>query len=184
MSLLMRPLTYDDLEHMPDDGNRYELIGGELIVSPAPIRNHQKLSHRLQLLLGNHVAKHDLGDVYAAPVDVRLSRHNRVQPDLLFIRNDRRDIYGPTGPVEGAPDLVVEIISPSSRVMDRIRKAALYADAGVPEYWLVDPMERKVEMLVLEGGHYQAIGGDDGGLTSTVITGLVVVPETLFFELD
>lgn len=184
MSLLARPLTYDDLLQMPDDSNRYEIIGGELIVSPSPNRPHQKASYRLTQLIGDHVDAHQLGEVYTAPVDVRLSPHSVVQPDLLFIRNDRLHIYGPTGPVEGAPDLVVEIVAPSSQVMDRVRKAALYADSGVSEYWIVDPEKREVQVLVLAQGRYEPVESDAGELPSTVIPGLVVDPDVLFAGLD
>lgn len=184
MSLLARPLTYDDLCQMPDDRNRYELIGGELVVSPSPNRIHQKISLRLTLLIAQYVDARQLGEVYVAPVDVRLSPHNVVEPDLLFIRQDRLGIYGPTGPVEGAPDLVVEIISPSSRIMDRTRKAALYADSGVPEYWVVDPERREVQLLVLDRGQYEPVEAEDGRFHSTAIPGLVVDPATLFAGLD
>ncbi len=184
MSLLARPLTYDDLRQMPDDRNRYEIIGGELIVSPSPSRSHQTLAYRLSKLIGSHVDARMLGQVFFAPVDVRLSPHSVVQPDLLFIRQDRLDIFGPTGPVEGAPDLVVEIVSPSSRVMDRVRKAALYADSGVPEYWLVDPEERTFALLVLDDGQYVPVDADAGHVASTVIPGLVVDPDALFAGLD
>jgi Uma2 family endonuclease len=184
MSLLTRPLTYDDLCQMPDDSNRYEIIGGELIVSPSPIRAHQKVSLRLTLLIAQYVADYELGEVYAAPVDVQLSPHNVVQPDLLFIRQNRIGIYGPTGPVEGAPDLVVEIISRSSRTMDQVRKSALYADFGVPEYWLVDPEKRDVQILILDQGQYEPVDAIDGRFSSTVIPGLVVDPAALFAGID
>lgn len=184
MSLLARPLTYDDLCELPNDSNRYEIIGGELIVSPSPTRAHQILAYRLTQLIGNFVDARQLGQVLFAPVDVRLSPHNVVEPDLLFIRQDRLGIYGATGPVEGPPDLVVEIISPSSKIMDRIRKAALYADSGVPEYWLVDPEQREAQILILAQGQYEPVQPVDGRLPSTVIPGLVVDPATLFASLD
>jgi Uma2 family endonuclease len=184
MSLLARPLTYDDLCQLPDDSNRYEIIGGELIASPSPNRSHQKVSLRLTLLIAPYVDARQLGEVYVAPVDVRLSPHNIVEPDLLFIRQDRLGIYGSTGPVDGAPDLVVEIVSPSSRVMDRVRKAALYADSGVPEYWLVDPEKRELQLLVLQQGQYAPVEPVDERFHSTVIPGLVVDPATLFAGID
>jgi Uma2 family endonuclease len=184
MSLLARPLTYDDLRQMPDDRNRYEIIGGELIVSPSPNRAHQIVAYRLTQLIGDYVDARHLGQVFFAPVDVRLSPHNIVEPDLLFIRQERLGIYGPTGPVEGAPDLVVEIISRSSRVMDRIRKAALYADSGVPEYWIVDPEKRELQILTLEQGQYEPVEARDGRCHSAVIPGLAVDPASLFTGMD
>jgi Uma2 family endonuclease len=184
MSLLARPLTYADLCELPDDSNRYEIIGGELIVSPSPNRSHQTVAYRLTQLIGDYVDARQLGQLFFAPVDVRLSAHNVVEPDLLFIRQDRLGIYGPTGPVEGPPDLIVEIISPSSKIMDRIRKAALYADSGVPEYWLVDPEKRDFQLLTLEQGQYEPAEAVDGRFHSTVIPGLVVDPTTLFAGVD
>jgi Uma2 family endonuclease len=117
-------------------------------------------------------------------VDVRLSLHNFVEPDLLFIRQDRLGTYGSTGLVEGPPDLVVEIISPLSRIEDRTRKAALYADSGVPEYWVVDLEERQFQPLVLADGRYEALDTDDGRFQSTAIPGLIVDPAALFAGLE
>lgn len=184
MSLAVRALTYEDLRRTPDDGNRYELIAGELIVSPAPTLNHGRIEQRLSLLLGQHVETNGLGEVFTAPVDVRFSRHNTVQPDLLFIRKDRIDQLDRGAVIEGAPDLVVEIISPRSRGGDRIRKAALYADFGVPEYWLVDPMERTVDVLRLVEGEYRPVEADaEGRLGSIVLAGLMIDPSDLFAKL-
>lgn len=184
MSLLMRPLTYDDLRQMPDDHNRYEIIGGELLVSPSPNRAHQTVSYLLTQVVGDHVDVNRLGKVFAAPVDVQLSPHNTVQPDILFIRQDRLDIYPADGPVEGPPNLVVEIISPSSRIVDRTRKAALYADSGVLEYWVVDPEERQFQLFVLADGRYETIDTVDGRFHSTAIPGLIVDPAALFVGLE
>src|SRR5688572_1369617 len=102
MAIAHRPLTYDDLLQLPDDGYRYEIIDGELVVSPPPSRHHQKLAFRLALLVGNEVTNKNLGDVYFAPVDVKLGTHRVVQPDLLFIRLERRDIFV-SDAVEGPP---------------------------------------------------------------------------------
>ncbi len=181
---LARPLTYDDLRQMPDDRNRYEIINGELLVSPAPSRAHQLLAGALYAVVRAHVRAHRLGDLVFAPVDVRLGPHNIVEPDLLFIRANRRNIYKPKGVVEGPPDLVVEIISPSSSSIDQVRKTALYASAGVPEYWLPDPEHRTFRMLVLEDGVYHDAEPVDGRFHSTVIGGLVIDPEELFADLD
>src|SRR6478672_9953454 len=136
---LDRPLTYDDLRQMPDDRNRYEIINGVLFVSPSPNRAHQQLSVRLFRLLDAFAVRHGCGEVYYAPVDVRLTPFSVVEPDLLFIRTERLAIYTEKGVVEGAPDLVVEIVSPSTTRIDAVDKAALYASASVPEYWLLNP---------------------------------------------
>lgn len=184
LSTPMRPLTVDDLARMPDDGNRYELLHGELLVTAAPDLNHERLTMALVALLLECVESRGLGEIFTAPVDVRFSRHTNVQPDLLFIREDRVELLDRGAEVVGAPDLVVEIISPSSRSTDRIRKAVAYADAGVPEYWLVDPTDRTVEVMKLDGGHFVAIPASaDGTITSIVLPELDVNPKALFARL-
>ncbi|MBA2278698.1 MAG: Uma2 family endonuclease [Chloroflexia bacterium] len=184
MSIQTRLLTYDDLCRMPDDGQRYEIIGGELIVSPAPNRDHQDVAYRLTRLIGDKVDAEKLGSVRFAPIDVRLSPTDVVQPDLLYIRRDRIHIYHARGDVQGPPDLVVEIISPSSEKTDPGRKFDLYASSGVPEYWLVDPATRRFQLFVLREGRYEESTAKDGGLRSEVIPGLVVDPAALFAALD
>ncbi|MBA2278719.1 MAG: Uma2 family endonuclease [Chloroflexia bacterium] len=180
MSTVARLLTYDDLCRMPDDGQRYEIIGGQLIVSPSPVRAHQELLGDLYAVIRSHVRRHRLGMVYFAPVDVRLSPHDVVQLDLLFIREDRLDIYKARGDVKGPPDLVVEIISPSSEKTDPGRKFDLYAASGVPEYWLADPATHRFQLFVLHDGRYTETSPVAGRLHSTVIAGLVLDPSALF----
>lgn len=181
---LARPLTYNDLVNMPDDRNRYEIINGELLVSPSPKRGHQEVALAILELVAPHVRTRDLGRMYFAPVDVRLGVNDIVEPDLLFIRKDRLDIYQESGVVEGPPDLVVEIISPSSSSIDTIRKAALYARAGVLEYWLVDPDKRTFRLLALREGVYEDAGPQKGRFHSSVLDGLVIDPSPLFANLD
>lgn len=180
---LTRPLTYDDLRQMPDDLNRYEIINGELFVSPAPKRGHQEVAAALFELVAPHVRKRGLGRMFFAPVDVRFSPHDVVEPDLLFIRQHRLDIYQESGVVDGPPDLVVEITSPSSKKTDAVNKAALYAHAGVPEYWLADPAARIFRMQVLTDGVYQDVAPSDGRFPSTIIDGLVIDPAEIFADL-
>jgi len=184
MSTAVHPLTYADLCRMPDDGLRYEIIGGELFVAPAPNLDHQEVSGELYALLRSYVRAHRLGRVWYAPVDVRLSEHDVVEPDLLFVRRDRRDIYQTRRYVEGAPDLVVEIISPSSQKIDPGRKFALYASSGVPEYWLVDYEARRFQLFVLRLGRYEEIAANEGRFQSEAILGLVIDPAAVFAELD
>lgn len=184
MSLLARPLTYDDLKEMPPDGNRYEIIDGELVVSAAPNRKHQRWSGTLFDLLRAR-EKAGLGEAYHAPVDVQLFPDRPspiVQPDLIFIRAERLRIFGPDL-VVGAPDLVVEILSPSTRTMDLTRKAQLYAEAGVPEYGVADPDEPSFHLYALIDGEYREIAAEAGKVRSVVVPGLVVDLEALFDEL-
>ncbi len=184
MSTSTHLLTYDDLCRIPDDGKRYEIIGGELLVSPSPVRAHQELLSFLHLVVGNYVRQHHLGRLYFAPVDVRLSPRDVVQPDLLFIRHDRLDIYHARGDVQGPPDLVVEIVSPSSVETDPGRKFDLYAASGVSEYWLADPATRRFQLFVLREGRYTESAPVAGRLHSTVIAGLVLDPAELFAGID
>lgn len=180
---LARPLTYDDLLQMPDDRNRYEIINGELLVSPSPRRGHQVVAGAIYDLVSPFVRTRGLGRMFFAPIDVRFGPNDVVEPDLLYIRQDRLDIYKESGVVEEPPDLVVEIISPSSTSIDPIRKAALYARAGVPEYWLPNPETRTFRLLVLRDGVYHDVKPVDGRFHSSVIDGLVIDPAALFADL-
>ena len=138
-------LTYEDLLLFPDDGRRHEIIDGEHFVTPSPHARHQRVSQHLNSLLHRHVEEHQLGRIYYAPVDVVLSDVDVVEPDLLFISQARLAIV--QAAVRGAPDLVIEIASPSSRRQDEVLKRGLYERAGVPEYWLVDPEAETVKVF-------------------------------------
>ena len=150
-------LTYADYAALPDDGRRYELHAGELSVTPAPNTRHQRVSLNLATLLHVHVKSRGLGEVLVAPVDCILSNITVVQPDILFVARERMSIVSERA-VEGAPTLVVEILSPPTTGVDLGRKRALYADHGVPCYWIVDPEARRIEVLSLAGGGWQPAG--------------------------
>lgn len=182
MSILTRPLTYDDLVQMPQDGNRYEIIGGELVVIQAPIPVHQRVSKRVFLVLDEFVEARGLGEVFFAPLDVQLGEHDIVEPDLVFIAGEHLDIVERTR-VIGVPDLLVEILSPSTRARDEVLKAQLYAGAGGREYWIADPDERTLRIYALEGGRYVLIQPNPEGVPSRVLPGLVVDTATLFADL-
>ena len=149
--------TYQDYLNTPDDV-RYELIDGELIVmEPAPTTPHQRLLVNFTGLLAPFVRSNRLGEVFIAPTDVYLADTNVVQPDLLFVSAARAAII--TEPnIHGAPDLVMEIASPSTEQRDRNVKLELYARHGVAEYWLVDPIAETVETLRLEDRRFVATG--------------------------
>lgn len=129
--------TYEDYVAFPDDGRRHELIDGEHVVTPAPTRRHQELSGRLVFALYDYVHNHPVGVVYSAPLDVILSNTDVVQPDIVYVSNDRREVLGTW--IHGAPDLAVEIVSPSSRRLDEMTKRRLFDRFDVREYWVVDP---------------------------------------------
>src|SRR5438132_4535687 len=130
-------LTYEDYVDLPDDGRRYEILDGELEVSPAPAPRHQAVSLNLVWILHGHVQERGLGSVYYAPIDVILADTSIVQPDLVFIAAGRESIVSSRG-IEGAPDLAVEILSPWSVRRDRVAKAARYARYDTRPYWRAD----------------------------------------------
>jgi len=142
-------LTYEDYQHFPNDGKRYEILEGELFVSPAPKTKHQIVSRNLLVMLHQHVSKHKLGEVLAAPTDVILSRTNVVQPDLLFLSSERLPLLTEKN-VQGAPDLIVEILSEFTEEQDRTLKMQIYARHGVKEYWLIDPERETLEVYELD----------------------------------
>lgn len=146
-------LTYADYAALPDDGRRYELIDGELYVTPAPASDHQIVLGHLHVLLYHHVENRRLGLVLPAPLDVILSNISVVEPDLVFVDRASLDRVSKRG-IEGAATLAVEILSPSTVARDRGRKKRLYARHGVPYLWLVDPRTRTLEAFVLGAGRY------------------------------
>jgi Uma2 family endonuclease len=155
-------LTWDDYVKLPDDGKRYELIEGELIVAPAPTFRHQDIVLALATVLRSHAETHALGKVVASPVDVRFDDENTCQPDILFIRKDRLDIV--EDQVKGPPDLVIEVLSPWTAETDREKKARTYARFGVPHFWIVSPFDETVILYRLAESKYERVGlyqGDD-----------------------
>jgi Uma2 family endonuclease len=146
-------LSYRDYATLPADGRCYELHDGALSVTPAPGTRHQRISRNLSELLNEHVTTRGLGEVLYAPLDVILSDITVVQPDLIYLDRSRQHLASERG-VEGPPALVVEILSPSTRTIDRVTKPFLYARHGIPCLWLVDPEARTIEAFVLERGSY------------------------------
>ena len=176
-------MTYADLEPLPEDiSQRHEIILGELFVSPSPVPHHQLVSSRLQAALFNHVVERSLGVVLAAPVDVKLSEYNVVVPDLLFVAHDRLAIVGPKA-ITGAPDLVVEILSPSTTRQDRVRKLALYATHGVPEYWLIDPGGKALQVLTLVDGRYEPVPVSKNAPGSRILPDLTIDLNAMFADI-
>lgn len=148
--------TYEDYLLLPED-RRYELIGGDFYVTPSPKPRHQRVSLNLAHLLWSYVRAHGSGEVYEAPLDVYLSRYDVVQPDVLFVRRENLAIVEENY-VRGAPDLVIEILSESTRERDLDLKKKLYARHGVKEYWIADPDARTVTVYLLEGDAYVQTG--------------------------
>jgi Uma2 family endonuclease len=130
--------TYDDFLTFPEDGQRHEIIDGEHYVTPSPNTKHQRVSGTLHVSLANYLAPHPRGEVFAAPFDVIFSELDVVEPDLIYISRERSSILTDAH-VRGAPDLVVEILSPGTRKTDEVTKRKRYERFGVLEYWVVDP---------------------------------------------
>ena len=166
--------TYHDYATAPED-KRFELLDGELLMVPAPTTYHQRLSRRLFVRLEEFVTSRGLGEVFYAPCDVVLSDQDVVQPDLLFVSNERSHIITSDN-IQGGPDLVVEILSPSTTDRDLGYKRTLYSRHGVGEYWVVDPETRTVEVLSASRGEFTTIAkyAADEELGSATFEGLLI----------
>jgi Uma2 family endonuclease len=173
--------TYDDYAALPDDGHRYEIVNGVLVMTPPPTPGHQSISIRISYYLFAHVELAGLGRVFAAPIGVELAPENMFEPDVVVILNAHVDIIAEKR-IVGVPDLVVEVASPSTAAFDRLTKHDIYARSGVEEYWIVKLTSRTVEVLVLENGKYRSLGVFNGQATlpSRVIPGLPVRVEQFF----
>ena len=172
--------TYEDYCNAPED-KRYELHDGDLVVVPSPKEQHQDSVGSLYYFLRAFVLGRELGRVYIAPFDIVFSNHDVVQPDVIFVSNDRLDIITSDN-IQGAPDLVIEVLSPSTAHRDRTFKRALYARHGVREFWLVDTDAQTVEVLLLGVNGYDAIATYGAGetLTSPTLTGFSLNIDDVF----
>jgi Uma2 family endonuclease len=177
--------TYRDYEALPNDGRRYEIHDGELCVTPAPSLQHQIILSNLVRALMAHVPSVAPGLLLFAPLDVILADRPHettiVQPDILYIAPDRMSVTSRRG-LEGAPTLAVEILSPSTRTIDRVIKRRLYARYGLPFLWLVDPDARAIEAFVLESDRYVLAVSVTGAEAVDLppFTGLGLVPDALW----
>src|SRR5215467_3555756 len=175
MSTQIEPLlTIADLDAMPEDGQRYEIIEGELFVSCAPGLTHQNVSVNLVIDLGNFLSENPIGKIWTTP-SVIFSELSGVIPDIVFISKDRLAEIASGEKITGSPDLVIEIVSPGAgnERRDRVAKRQLYGKHGVREYWIVDPYLRSVEVYLLKGRtlrHAKTFREDDE-LASSVLPG-------------
>lgn len=172
--------TYADYAALPE-GAPYQLIDGELIMSPSPTPYHQLILKRLIKAFDDYVEQHDLGEVIPSPIDVFLSETTTLQPDILFIARERLPIIGKQR-VEAAPDLVVEILSPATAYYDLKGKKRLYEAHGVQEYWIVDPEGQEIEVFVLREGRFERIAQarDEGSVASQLLEGFSVALDSVF----
>ncbi|MDH3206562.1 MAG: Uma2 family endonuclease [Gemmatimonadota bacterium] len=164
--------TYAEFARLPESGStRYEIIDDELVVTPSPGTRHQRIVTRLVFTLYGFVDTHDLGEVFVSPFDVLFAEGDYLEPDVLFVRKDRADVVTDRG-IEGPPDFVVEVLSPSTAARDRGVKLDRYRLYGVPEYWIVDPHEQTVEVWKIgEGSVEPAVLGPADALKWQPVAG-------------
>lgn len=175
-----RSYTYEDYLKIDND-NQYELIGGKLILVPAPKTTHQLVKGNIFWALKDYIRKNKLGEVLDAPTDVLLSETEKPQPDILFISTERLDIISEMN-VQGAPDLVVEVLSPSTGKNDRVEKSKMYYKHGVKEYWIVDPDHKTIEVFIPAEKNWNLFQSydDDDTLVSPLLTGLEIKLKDIF----
>jgi len=178
-------LTYDDFVLFPDDGKRHELIDGEHYVTAAPNLRHQRIVGNLFGPLWNYLKTNPIGTAVGSPLDVVFSDFDVVEPDLLFVSNARRKVLTPKN-IQGAPDLVVEVGSPSTRRRDELIKHQLYEGFGVSEYWVVDPDLDAIKVYRLTDGRYTRVAEltlrDGDVLTTPLLPGLELPLAEIFAE--
>jgi Uma2 family endonuclease len=175
-------LTYDDwLRLSDDDGRLYELIDGEFFLSPTPSIAHQRASRDLAFLLMEHLRRTGKGELLMAPTGVRLDERSVLEPDVLIVLRENAALVG-TQVIDGPPDLVVEVLSPGTARRDLGIKREKYRSSGVPEYWIVDPANARVEVLVLENGDYVRLGlfTRDDKLRSRILVDLEIALSEVF----
>lgn len=161
---LKRKLDYSDYIAAPDDGKRYEIVRGDLYVTPSSSPMHQRISRRLQRQLEAYFHERSIAEVFAAPIDLILTNQDVLVPDLIVVSDP--DLISKRG-IEGPPLLIVEILSPSTRKQDRGVKAQRYAESGVEHYWLVDPDNKRVECHRLADGAVRSVADARGDTTRT-----------------
>ena len=175
-------LTYRDYFALPESDDRYELIDGELYMTPPPIPEHQGFLGELHVVVHAFVRENRLGRVYFAPIGVVLSEDDIFQPDMIFISNERLHIIKPGRYVQGAPDLAVEVLSPSTARRDRTLKRERYARFCVLEYWIADIVAKTIEVNVLSGDEFTTEGvyGEGDALVSPLLSGFSMNVSDLF----
>lgn len=172
--------TYEDYEKLPE-GAPYQLIRGQLVMTPSPVPYHQIISGRIEFELMKFVKEKKLGEVIDAPMDVYLSETETYQPDIIFISNERINIIGEKK-IEAAPDLVIEILSESTAYYDLRHKKRVYEKCGVKEYWIVDPMGKSIEVYKNVSGEFKIYSQamEKGRVNSKLLEGFGVEVEKVF----
>jgi Uma2 family endonuclease len=174
-------VTYADLERAPEDGRRYELYDGEVFVVPAPLPRHQIVGQLIADTLRDYAARQG-GLFLVSPIDIVFSEYDVLQPDIVFFKADRRHLVNLDAVIRHAPDLCVEVLSPSTEEVDRGRKMQMFARYGVPECWIVDPRQETIEVYRLDGPVYTmtAAVAQNDTLESPTIEGLTCRAVSIF----
>lgn len=179
---VVRPrVSYADLQQAPEDGRRYELYDGEVFVVPAPMPRHQLVLLNLEDLLRAYTTAHG-GAVLVSPIDILFSDYDVLQPDLVFFSPPRARLIQLDEPIRHAPDIAIEILSPSTAATDRGKKMQMFARYAVPECWIVDPIARTIEVYRLEGAAYVLVQAASAAenVRSATIAGLELPAERIF----
>jgi len=172
-------LTYDDLLQLPEEeGKHYEIIDGELLVNASPVPRHQRIVGNLYYAVRAYVETHG-GEVFVSPLDVLFDRHNVVEPDILVIKVDRTSIVGPKN-IQGAPNLVIEVLSDGSRRKDEVQKRKLYDRFGVDEYWIVDPELELVKIYRRTAAAFERVAEEGGTITTPLLPEFALDVRKLF----
>jgi Uma2 family endonuclease len=180
MGVTARPrITLEEYRALPDDGNRYEWIEGELYVTAAPTLDHQDVLAAIYKRLLPETEGKNRGRLYFAPSEVRLPTGDVVQPDLVYLRREHRHRRHREA-IIGVPDLVVEVLSPSTREVDLGVKLRRFEAAGIPEYWIAEVRQPRLRIFVLHESRYVEVQAENGRLRSSVIPDLVVDVEALY----
>jgi Uma2 family endonuclease len=177
-----RKITVQEFFEMElEEGYFYELINGHIVKKQAPAPPHQKAVTNLSTLLNSYTKDKKLGDCYVSPIDVFFDKYNNTQPDILFIKKDRLFIVTQNG-IEGHPDLIVEVLSPSTYKNDRNDKKELYRQFGVAEYWIVDPKNQAIEVYSLENDVYimSSFAIETGEISSKILEGFKLDITSIF----
>jgi Uma2 family endonuclease len=176
-------VTFAELQHWPDDGLRYELYDGEVIIVPSPFARHQRVVSQINEILPAYERSHG-GIVMFAPLDIVFDEHNVVQPDVVYFREQRRHVVKDWEATRAGPDLAVEVVSRKTEAHDRGRKMQMFARFLVPEYWIVDPAKNILEIYVLGGGEYDvaAAADDNQDVASPTLPDLSLSTSRIFTE--
>lgn len=178
-----RPFTYHDYFALPEHGPRYQLVEGELYMAPAPNRFHQTISRNIEGAILGYLKDHKIGILYHAPFDVQLTDLNVYQPDIIFVKNEHRSLLTKQG-MRGAPDFVVEILSPATADLDLSLKREIYARTGVEELWIIEPDVKRIQVYRLQENRETPVvtHGEKGVIESSLFPGLVFQAEEIFAE--